>query len=258
MKITTSQLKPTEYISKNTDLILEAVKATPAEIIVFPEGMLSGYEVANKDWLKNLSFTELKHAVSKIGSLVKEKHIDAIFGSAWQIRGNWQNCGLLVNKDGKLQYIYPKINLSTLDRNHFHAGNSLSTFKIGGITAAIQTCREVRYPKQWRFLAINGAIIILHLNNAQKPADAVWEHLLITRAYENQIFVVSVNAASNTQTLPSFAIDPDGNVLAKTNPKRNELINVELRLDKAKNEFINQRRNDVIDIISKSPPTIVV
>lgn len=251
MKITIAQLKPTKFISKNTDSILNAIKAISTDVIVFPEGMLSGYEVDNKNWLNDLSFLELKDATNKIASLAKQKRINVIFGSAWQIKGHWYNCGLYINHDGKLQYVYPKVNLATLDRLHFLAGNSLQTFEIDNVTVAMQICREIRYPEQWRFLTINGAKIIFHLNNAQKPTDS-WKHLFITRAYENQIFVVSANAAGNTQVLPSFIIDPEGNVLAKTKPGENELVTVNLQLNKVKTDFIDQRRHDVIDIISKS------
>lgn len=249
MKIIIAQLRPTRSISENAASILDAINKTSTEVIVFPEGMLSGYEVSNKDWLINLSFQKLKEATNQIRSLAKKRQISVIFGSAWQIKDNWYNCGLYINNSGELRHIYPKINLSFLDQNHFHAGDSLPTFKINGDMAAIQICREVRYPEQWRQLTINGAKIIFHLNNAQKPTDAVWEHLLISRAYENQIFVVSVNAAGNTRALSSFIIDPEGNVLAKTSPKQNETISAELQLDKVKRDFINDRRSDVVDVI---------
>jgi predicted amidohydrolase len=252
MKITLAQLQLTASVSKNTAAIIEAVKEAPAGTVVFPEGMLSGYEVNDKNWLKNLSFTELEETVKKIGNSVKEKHTDVIFGSAWMIKGSWFNCGLYINSIGKLQYIYPKINLAAMDKPHFQAGDSLPAFKFKGLTAGIQICREVRYPEQWRFLAVNGVKIFFHLNNAQKPTDAIWEHLLISRAYENQSFVISVNAVSPTQSLPSFVIDPDGKVLAKTSPKSNELITVDLNLKNLNSDFLSQRRADVVDIAIKS------
>lgn len=228
--------------------MLEVIGESPAGTIVFPEGMLSGYEVNDKNWLKNLSFKELNDSAERIKDLVKQKQIDVIFGSAWRINGSWFNCGLYINSMGELSHIYSKINLAAMDKPHFQAGNSLPVFKFNGITAGIQICREVRYPEQWQALAIKGAKIFFHLNNAQKPADAIWEHLLISRAYENQAFVISVNAVGPTQTLPSFTIGPDGNVLAKTNPKRNELMTVDIQLSNLKSDFLSQRRPDVVDL----------
>lgn len=248
MKITIAQLQPTGLVSKNTAAMLEAIGGSPAGTIVFPEGMLSGYEVNDKNWLKNLSFARLKESVEKIGDLAKQKQADVIFGSAWQLNGAWFNCGLYINSIGELSHIYSKINLAAMDKPHFKAGDSLPVFKFNGVMAGIQICREVRYPEQWRALAIKGAKIFFHLNNAQKSTDAIWEHLLISRAYENQSFVISVNTVSSSQVLASFAIGSDGNVLAKTNPKRNELTTVDIQFSDLKSDFLSQRRPDVVDL----------
>lgn len=232
--------------------MIESIRKSPIGTIVFPEGMLSGYEVNDKNWLKNLSFTELKEATNRIAILAKQKQIDVIFGSAWQVGGNWFNCGLYINSSGELSHIYSKINLTVMDKPHFKAGDSLPIFALDGTMAGIQICREVRYPEQWRALAIKGAKIFFHLNNAQKSTDAIWEHLLISRAYENQSFVISVNTVSSSQVLASFAIGPDGNVLAKTNPKRNELTTVDIQFSDLKSDFLSQRRIDIVDISVKS------
>lgn len=252
MKITIAQLQPTGLVSKNTTAMLEAIGESPAGTIVFPEGMLSGYEVNDKNWLKNLSFEELNDSVERIKDLVKQKQIDVIFGSAWRTNGSWFNCGLYINRIGELSHIYSKINLAAMDKPHFKAGNSLPVFEFNGITAGIQICREVRYPEQWRALAIKGAKIFFHLNNAQKLTDAIWENLLISRAYENQSSVISVNAVSPTQALPSFVIGPDGNALAKTNPKKDELITIDIQLSNLISDFLSQRREDIVAIAVKS------
>lgn len=253
MKVTVAQLQPTVSVSKNTTSILKSIEESPTGTVVFPEGMLSGYDVNDKNWLKNLSFIELKDAVGRIKRLAKQKQVDVIFGSAWQIGGSWFNCGLYINSIGELSHAYSKINLAEMDKSYFQAGDSLPVFTLNGITAGIQICREVRYPEQWRALAIKGAKIFFHLNNAQKSTDAVWEHLLISRAYENQSLVISVNVAGPAQVLPSFVIDPNGNILAKTNLKRKELVIVDIQLTNLRSDFINQRRQDVIDIIGKLP-----
>lgn len=252
MKVTIAQLQPTVSVFKNTTSILKAIEESPTGTVVSPEGMLSGYDVNDKNWLKNLSFTELIEATNRIAILAKQKQIDVIFGSAWQVGGNWFNCGLYINSIGELSHIYSKINLAAMDKPNFKAGDSLPVFTFNGITAGIQICREVRYPEQWRVLAIKGAKIFFHLNNAQKSTDAIWEHLLISRAYENQSFVISVNAAGPTQVLSSSAIGPEGNILGKTNPKRNESLTVDVQLSNLKSDFLFQRRIDIVDISEKS------
>lgn len=73
--------------------------------------------------------------------------------------------------------------------------------------------------------------MIFHLNNAIQPKDAIWRHLLISRAIENATFVVSVNNADHPQALPSFVIAPDGTILQKTRLQTNEVLIQEIDLD---------------------------
>ncbi len=67
-------------------------------------------------------------------------------------------------------------------------------------------CRELLFPEQWRALKLQGAQLIFHINNAIQPQDAIWRRILITRALENQIYIVSVN---NPASLQAQAISLD-------------------------------------------------
>ncbi len=52
--------------------------------------------------------------------------------------------------------------------------------------------------------------IVFHINNAIKPHDEVWQHMLIARAIENGVFVCSVNNAAPPQRLaPASSTRPD-------------------------------------------------
>lgn len=88
-------------------------------------------------------------------------------------------------------------------------------YHIGGVNIGIQICREVVFPEPWLHLKRQGAQIIFHINNAIKPYDQTWEHILITRAIENRVFVCSVNNAAVPQKLTSYLIAPSGHVLLR-------------------------------------------
>ena len=72
-----------------------------------------------------------------------------------------------ISSDGKISR-YDKINLATGEREHFTAGNILVVFKqrIEGseFKIAVQLCRELKFPEQWKYLSLSGAIVIFHLN----------------------------------------------------------------------------------------------
>jgi predicted amidohydrolase len=105
---------------------------------------------------------------------------------------------------------YDKHTLSSLDSRHFVPGDELSVYAVNDVTAGVQICWELLFPRQWAQLKREGAQVVFHVNNAVKREDAFWEHVLLTRAFENRYFVCSVNNAATTQTLPSYVIAPSG------------------------------------------------
>jgi predicted amidohydrolase len=75
-----------------------------------------------------------------------------------------------------------------------------------------------------------GARLIVHVNNAIKPIDAVWEHVIVARAVENGVFVCSVNNAAAPQALASYVISPSGDVLLKTATQTEQVVSCDLDL----------------------------
>jgi predicted amidohydrolase len=91
-------------------------------------------------------------------------------------------------------------------------------------------CWELLFPRQWGQLKRVGAQIVFHLNNAIEPEDAFWEHLLLTRAFENRYFVASVNNAAAPQTLPSYLIAPTGETLLRSEPQVEQALSRDVDL----------------------------
>jgi deaminated glutathione amidase len=127
---------------------------------------------------------------------------------------------------------YDKHTLSSLDSRHFAAGDEPSVHAVDGVKAGVQICWELLFPWQWAQLKRDGAQVVFHVNNAVKPEDAFWEHVLLTRAFENRYFVCSVNNAAATQTLPSYLIAPSGDTLLKSEPRVEQALAGEIDLSR--------------------------
>jgi predicted amidohydrolase len=132
------------------------------------------------------------------------------------------------NKD---RQVYKKIELSDIDKNHFKEGEKLPIYEMGGIKFGVQICRELLFPLAWSKLKEQGAQIIFHINNAIKPYDNVWEHIVIARAVENSVFVCSVNNASEPQELASYLVDPSGKALLKAEKQQNQTLTANIQPD---------------------------
>ncbi|MBL8189244.1 MAG: carbon-nitrogen hydrolase family protein [Acidobacteria bacterium] len=204
--------------------------AQPDEWIVFPEGMLSGYFPEQPDYLDNLDAEAIRRGIEDIQRIVTDRKCNCVFGSALRRENRWHNSVLLLTSDGQ-RHVHHKVELSELDRNVFSPGNQVTAYTVGNLTLGIQACRELIFPQTWSDLKTAGAQIVFHINNAIQPHDALWEHILITRAVEQSIFVCSVNNGAPPQALASYLIAPSGKVLLKTEVQQDQMLAAEIDLN---------------------------
>ena len=165
----------------------------------------------------------------------------------------WYNMGVFINFQGEMCR-YKKINLATSERGHFSAGSELPVYELNNqnITCrfGIQLCREIRYPEQWKYLAKKGIMFFVYLTNAvgdikQAP---VWRSHLISRAAENQRFVLCANNAHEAQKCPSMLVSPTGEVLWEVLSGAKEIHRHEINLNEISNWYVDQSREDVVAI----------
>lgn len=249
LKIAIAQTHVERDITSNTENMLNMLTTCePCDILVFPEGMLSGYFPEDDDFLANLSPEFLDEQIEKLGEASAARGIDILFGTAYPLDDQWHNMAFWLNGTAK-RTLYSKCNLATLDRKFFEAGNILAPVAWQGTSAGIQLCREIRYPEQWLFLKLQGAQVIFHLNNNQSGFSD-WEFLMQARASENQFFVVSVNPSHSNQRLFSYVLDPHGHFMLRT--AQPGLYYQTLDLSQVSNATIDQRRTDLVQLIDAS------
>ncbi|MFJ9351016.1 carbon-nitrogen hydrolase family protein [Streptomyces sp. NPDC101237] len=112
----------------------------------------------------------------------------------------------------------------------------------------IQICREICFPEQWQHLASGGAqafIYLTHAANTVEPAG-VWRSHLISRAAENQRFVLAANAADPHQHCPSMIISPRGDVLAEVTSGDTAVVRSTIDCEQSGNWYLGQWRQDLL------------
>jgi predicted amidohydrolase len=224
-----AQIRVERDVATNAAKILAIVRHARAdEWIVFPEGAVSGYFPQDDDFLKG-DPRQVTAAVDEIRAEATRRRCGIVLGSALRIDEAWRNAVIVQTPSGE-RWRYDKIELSELDARHFVAGRDVPVYDAGEAALGIQVCRELLFPLAWRTLAGKGARLIVHVNNAIKPIDAVWAHVIIARAVENGVFVCSVNNAASPQTLASYVVSPSGEVLAKTDTQTEQVLSCEIDL----------------------------
>jgi predicted amidohydrolase len=249
--IAIAQFPITWDIQQNLAAITSLLTNTqPDEIVVLPEGALSGYGT-DLSALERLQPLALAHAMDRLAELAQRRAIHLFCGTLLFEHGAWSNAALYFSPDGT-RWTYRKINLAMNERGRLDAGSELSTLPIhlasGPVTLGVQICREIRFPEQWQHLADRGAQAFIYLTHAANPSEpaGVWRSHLISRAAENQRFVLAANVADPRQHCPSMVISPRGEVLAEANSDETTVIRTTIDLDESANWYLGQRRRDLL------------
>ncbi|MGE0044685.1 MAG: carbon-nitrogen hydrolase family protein [Hyphomonadaceae bacterium] len=218
-------------------------------LVVTPEGAISGY-APQSDFLARIDHAALDGAIERLHAHAAKRGQLLLLGACVRRDGLWRNATFVCEPNGA-RGEYWKVNLAHLERRDFTPGDALPIWDVslGGVAfkLAVQMCREIRHPEQWRHLAANGAEVFGFLNNAIGDARVapVWRSHLISRAAETQRFIVGANAAASEQNCPSILIAPDGAVLHETMSPGETFAIAELDLTKVSTWVLDQSRRDL-------------
>lgn len=221
----------------------------PGTIVVAPEGALSGYE-NRAGFTADIDIATTERAIAATAELARAKRLHIVAGACLREDGQWRNSSLYFGPNGE-RARYDKINLAMSERGVFTPGDTLPVFDINiagqRVRLGIQMCREIRYPEQWRALAMQGAQIIAYPNNAigSPRGDSVWRAHMISRAAETQRFVIGANNAAADQTAPTMIVTPDGQILAEAPIGATQAIQAQLDLSQVSDWVLSQAREDV-------------
>ncbi|PSB09993.1 carbon-nitrogen hydrolase family protein [Pleurocapsa sp. CCALA 161] len=245
-----AQFPVTLDIQYNLDVILSILsQAEPNTLVILPEGALSGY-AEDTEFLSKINQQILTLSLRKLQETATQSNIHLVFGSCLLEHGKWYNAGIYYGPQ-QAQFVYRKVNLATSERAVFTAGSQLSVVEldISGrrIKLGIQLCREIRFPEQWQYLARRGADIFVYLTNAVGDATQapVWRSHLISRAAENQRFVMCANNAHVAQKCPSMIVTPTGSVAWEACSSEREVKNYLIDPSAVSDWYLSQSRIDL-------------
>lgn len=208
--------------------LVRAAAADGAEFVALPEkwNLLAGGEelVAGAEPLDGPSLTAAR-------GWARELSIHLLAGSISERGGEGEkpsNTSVLIGPGGDDLAVYRKIHMFDVDaggvsyrESEFERpGGEPVTAAVGGLTAGLTVCYDLRFPELFRILALRGARLIA-VPSAFTLATGRdhWEVLLRARAIENQLFVIAPNqwgeAPPHYSSFGRSAIvDPWGVVLA--------------------------------------------
>ncbi|HEA46546.1 MAG TPA: carbon-nitrogen hydrolase family protein [Candidatus Pacearchaeota archaeon] len=204
IKIAVAQIEVFDETDKNVKKILDFIGRASfknADIVCFPESCLGD------------SVLDIKsQRIKKIQEKCKKESIYCIIGAHIKDGNKVFNSAILINRSGKIQYIYKKIHLfPKLDLKKTFPGKENRVIETDFGKIAIIVCWDFAFPEDIRKLSKKGAQIIFcpsYLLNEAKISKEVFRSYPITRAFENLVYFVTCDAFTDEVLGESYVCSP--------------------------------------------------
>jgi predicted amidohydrolase len=245
-------------VRANLSHILQTLDTARADLVVLPELCLSGYLFASRRELAGCAEpVPGGPSIAAISGLCRSRNLNVVLGLAEAAGSRLHNTAVLVTSAGAV-HKYRKAHLFTDEKDLFDPGDTpFPVFMVGDVAVGMLVCFDYFYPEAARTLALRGCQIVCH------PANLVLDYaqtMTLTRAAENRVFWILASRTGH-ETLGSRTVRftgmsqvaaPDGRLLWRGSPDREELVVVEidpaLALDKRatpRNDLLADRRTDL-------------
>ena len=178
------------------------------DVVVTPECFLDGYVSTKKTVTKK---SILPYAISPktspyaqaVSDWAKQNKSWVIYGCTRLEKYKVYNTALIFNRKGKIIGSYDKTHCQTHDHK-YTAGKHLPIFKSDFGIFGILICADRRWPEAVRTLALKGARIIF--NPTYGMHDERNLHMMQTRSYESEVFIVFTHPKQALVTAPSGGV----------------------------------------------------
>ena len=173
----------------------------PAQLVVLPELATIEYSRDAFDQLAGLAESLDGPSVERMRELAARYRTTVVFGMPRSSEGQYFISQLVIGCDGELITCYDKLHIcqygASMEKEFFHPGRSLSVFSVAGFRFASIICYDIRIPELSRSLTLEKEVdCILHCSAYYRDESfASWHSFAITRAMENQLYLLSLNRA---------------------------------------------------------------
>jgi omega-amidase len=227
--------KPEHNFEEVSQWLNQAVTApVKPDVIVLPEMWNTGYALEEIHLLADENGEQTK---SLISNFCKQHNVNVVAGSIAEKRnGDIRNTSYIFNREGKLTGAYSKIHLFRLmdEEKYLTAGEAQGGFQLEQIPSGVMICYDIRFPELFRTMALQGTKLMFIPAEWPKPRLHHWRTLLMARAIENQMYVVSCNRMGTSGSTEFFGhsmiIDPWGEVIAEAGEEEG-ILTAEIDLD---------------------------
>lgn len=174
---------------------LEAAAARGAQLVVFPECILTGYGFDNREQVRAVAEPLPGPSTEAVAAVCRRLGIWSVYGLIEaDPAGRLFNAAALVGPDGFVAG-YRKIHLPCLGADRFTdpGDRPFAVHDLGGLRLGINICFDGSFPESARILTLLGADLIVLPTNWAAQARKMAEIAPVARAWENHVYYLAVN-----------------------------------------------------------------
>ena len=213
-------------------LLEEAAKQS--DLVILPEIWTTGYSLGH---LKKEAVTLDSPLVETLRGIARKYHCSLLPGSLPVLKnGLVYNMIPAINKEGTIVHQYAKAHLFGMfeEEKFFAPGDAFNVFDLDGVCCGSTICYDLRFPEFYRYLALQGAQLIVCPAEWPSRRGDGFDLLSRARAFENHVYVAAVNCVGTFKGDPFYGhsrvIDPMNNIIAEGGSNE-EIIYAEIDLE---------------------------
>ena len=191
-----------EHVERIVGLIDHHLNEQGADLVVLPELSTIDYSRTAFKCLDRLAESLDGPSCRRFSELARRYGTTIVFGLPRIAEDGFRISQVVIGPDGVIGY-YDKIHTAqfgaSMEKEFFHRGERTFDFMCGGLRAAPIICYDIRIPELSRALVIDrGVDLLLHCGAyARDESFPSWKSFVVTRAMENQIYMLSLNRAGS-------------------------------------------------------------
>ena len=219
-------------------------KLAAADLVVFPECMLSGYCFSSLEEALPHSQLIPGPATETIGHHCRKTGQHIAFGLLETgLQGEIYNTCVLIGPTGLIAR-YRKIHLPGLgvDRFTTSGGESFRVHEANELRIGIHICYDGVFPESGRVMALDGADLLILPTNWPPGAETFAKYIPNARALENNVYFLAVNRVGTERGFKfigqSRLCDTNGNTMDEAPAEGERIILGKIDLDRARNKCL--------------------
>jgi predicted amidohydrolase len=191
-------------------------------LVCFPESYVPGMRGIDEP-IPPHSAPALEAALAQAQLLARRFRTAIVLPMDWDHPEGIQNVAMVISAEGELLGYQTKNQLDPTEDSIFVPGKTRRLFEVSGIKFGVTICHEgFWYPESVRWAACRGASIVFHpqatgsdrtgrrLTEWQGRENPRYEHAMMCRALENEIYFAGINYAFSFQKAATCVVAPDG------------------------------------------------